>query len=324
MFADLVQNEMVAMLNQMYADLGIANPMSLDQLAAVNPSLYAQIRAKAEETAHVIIAKRKLAASGDPSVPLHPANSAHQLNYPVPSAAPTTGRKRTAEHPPSQQYQHQGYRDGPGGYPPAATQYTGAHVHQQQQHQQHQPQAAAPQSQYGNSRFSNANPSRELHQTHPDNQYPLGGALPAPVQEARSSIPAPAPAPIPQVSEAELQQQREEERRIQEELRAKYASDFFVNGFLGEAPVVVDVARVQALRDLLHSQYSSQSNRNDSIAGGGTAGTTTVKVENSENINKTKLSEGFLSASRTLTNRLTTYLNDIQTPPKLPSMLFGK
>lgn len=319
MFADLVQNEMVAMLNQMYADLGIANPMSLDQLAAVNPSLYAQIRDKAEETAHVIIAKRKLAASGDPSVPLHPANSAHQLNYPVPSAASTAGRKRTAEHPPSQQ--HQGYRDGPGGYPPAATQYTGANVHQQPQ--QHQPQAAAPQSQYGSSsRFSNANPSRELQQTHPGNQYTPGGALPALVQEARSSIPA--PAPIPQVSEAELQQQREEERRIQEELRAKYASDFFVNGFLGEAPIVVDVARVQALRDLLHSQYSSQSNRNDSIAGGGTAGTTTVKVENSENINKTKLSEGFLSASRTLTNRLTTYLNDIQTPPKLPSMLFGK
>eukprot|EP01038_Epipyxis_sp_PR26KG_P007574 gene7574-10318_t len=46
-FSDLVKNEMIATLNQMYIEMNVTNPLSLDELAVANPNLYAQIEAQA-------------------------------------------------------------------------------------------------------------------------------------------------------------------------------------------------------------------------------------------------------------------------------------
>jgi hypothetical protein len=57
-YLDLVKNEMINFLNQMYAEMNVQNTLSLDELALVNPSLFQQIRAKAEEKATSILATR--------------------------------------------------------------------------------------------------------------------------------------------------------------------------------------------------------------------------------------------------------------------------
>jgi hypothetical protein len=148
MFTDLVQNEMVALLNQMYAEMGVDNPMSLEQLAAANPSLYAQIRAKAEESARAVLAQRQRGASPQQQPLRAPAAAARApASYP-PVASPqgmyaghaqpdVTGRKRPGEFP------HAGRQTG--GYPPVAQ--------APQQHQHQVPYAERPIARYA-SRFN--------------------------------------------------------------------------------------------------------------------------------------------------------------------------
>ena len=58
MFNDLVQNEMVNLLHQMYTDMKATNRLSLEELARANPQLHSQIRDKAEESARSIMASR--------------------------------------------------------------------------------------------------------------------------------------------------------------------------------------------------------------------------------------------------------------------------
>lgn len=45
---DVIRQEMGVMVNKMYQEMNITNPMTLDTLATANPTLYAQIRAQAE------------------------------------------------------------------------------------------------------------------------------------------------------------------------------------------------------------------------------------------------------------------------------------
>lgn len=65
MFADLVRNDMISMLHQMYADMGIpkAQQISLDGLATANPDLWGQLRAKAEDNAALLMSRRKSQSS---------------------------------------------------------------------------------------------------------------------------------------------------------------------------------------------------------------------------------------------------------------------
>jgi hypothetical protein len=322
MFADLVQNEMVAMLDQMYAEMGVHNPMPLAQLRAANPGLYDQIRVKAEERASAILAQRQLSSS--------PQNGAGGYNVrgqggygPVasPQAAYPAGaqRKRQAEHPSQQQQQQWG--------PPA--QY---------------PRQDQPATQYS-SRFNtathNAGPSAYV--------APEGGAYPREQVYQRSSNGM--SAEEQEAARLAAEHRREEEARYYEELRVKYAPDHFVNGFLSEAPVVIDVARAQALAEILRSQYTStgsliDSKNNDNVGnltvgdaaplagdgvrvkiedGGDVSGAASSHVAHSVPEAKPvmQLSEGFMATARTLTRRLDAYLRDIQVPPRLPPVLFG-
>ena len=99
-------------------------------------------------------------------------------------------------------------------------------------------------------------------------------------------------------------------RNQQEEIRAKYSSDYFVNGFLCEVPVVLDVERIRSLHEVLACNYTSASPTANNSDGTESSGIT--------------MSEGFAAAARSVTARLGTYLADVQVPPRLPQILFGK
>ncbi|KAJ1410390.1 hypothetical protein B484DRAFT_482768 [Ochromonadaceae sp. CCMP2298] len=183
-YSDLVKSEMVTMLNQMYAEMNVTNPLSLDELARENPDLYGLIQGKAEDNARATMARRDVTASSS-------------------------------------------------RYPAGQAQY--------QQQQQHRQQPAPP--------------------------------------------PKPAPEDLSQHAEVE----------------AKYASELFVNGFVCETPVVVDVNRVASLRDALVLDCESKEN-------GG---------------HLTPVSHGLKNAAQRITKRLTAYIHDVNIPPALPPFLFG-
>jgi hypothetical protein len=360
MFADLVQNEMVTMLNQMYAEMNVTNPMSLEQLAAANPSLHAQIRAKAEETARAVMAQRKLSASpvqaagggggytGPSRGPgYYPPVASPQAVYPAqPTHAAVAGRKRAADYPDQYATQSGVYRGAPsegfgpagaGRYPPAQQQYP-SQVQYSSRFNAPIAGARSTRPYPGNNGYppSQAPAYNYPRATGPSPQFPARDSRALDLDEEELS-------PEQEEAEhAELLRRRAEESRYYEELRVKYASDHFVNGFLSEAPVVVDVARVQALHDVLRSQYCNQTHIDNNDIVGDASRNVRVKIEGAESKTSTssavdsgsaesksegeavKLSEGFRAASHTVTQRLGSYLRDIQTPPRLPQILFGE
>jgi hypothetical protein len=68
-YADLIKSEMVNFLNQMYREMQVTNPLSLEELAIANPQLFAQIRHKAEENANALLAMRQRKVSSTSSLP---------------------------------------------------------------------------------------------------------------------------------------------------------------------------------------------------------------------------------------------------------------
>lgn len=293
MFADLVQNEMVTMLNQMYTEMGITNPMSLEELRLKNPSLFGQIQQKAEESASLIMNKRQTTSS---PLQRHPvATAASQYSqYPVHSpsqqyAADVTGRKRG---PPYQ-----------GQYPQQRPYNTaqGANYNEPYRDNYYHQTNPYPQAQYHQykSRFNNT------AQSNPDHRYPPHTtALPSSNISRDRSTHASASNLGSEIHSATAAQ----DDHLHEEILSKYASDYFVNGFLCEVPVVIDVARVQALSEVLQSQYTA----------------TTDDTNQSSTSSPSKLPAGFEAAAAGVTKRLSMYLKDIQVPPKLPQILFGK
>mmetsp|Transcript_15939 Transcript_15939/g.32286 ORF Transcript_15939/g.32286 Transcript_15939/m.32286 type:complete len:916 (+) Transcript_15939:79-2826(+) len=386
MFADLVQNEMVTMLNQLYAEMNIQNPMSLDQLAAANPSLHAQIRAKAEEAARGIIARRKLSASPTlsgmiPPPPMaptmrlpasYPPVASPQPAYMAPVAGNLAGRKRTAE-----------YQQPPNGAPyrgvsaPAAA-ATGYPPVRQNQYSNRYNTAGNARTFPGPTQFTGAPQyfqEQKPQQLHQHMYYHPRRTAESTADGDATTAPSRTLTPEEEAQRAAALRRREEERLHDEELRAKYSSDVFVNGFLSETPVVVDVARVQALVDVLRCQYTNiitnsnnsdySNNRNtcndiNTINNSAESSIPTnsdinnyssnnndgdeVQVKQEGKINQTisstpssaesasvvpteipvvVVSDGFASATMTLTRRLDSYLKDIYVPPRLPQILFG-
>lgn len=312
MFADLVHNEMVTMLNQMYAEMNVNNPLSLEELATINPSLHAQIRAKAEEAARVIMARRNQAASpvqhGGAQQQQYRTGASPQM---YPPATDSVGRKRPSEF---------SAVGGPAHIPYGRQQYAGA------SNPQYAQQGRAPQGQaHYSSRFNPGYTNQRRPQA--SAHYPTAGGQQGGYDGGRltsTSSAAQAPGGFAQgqgqqlefaaeeemdPAGCELDESREEEET--EDIHAKYASDFFVNGFLCEVPVVIDVTRVQDLRDVLESRYSpSGESKQD-----GDHATPPAQAH--------QMSEGFLEASRIMTQRLSSYLADVQIPPRLPQILFG-
>ena len=68
LFREIVQNEMFAMVSRMYAEMNVSRPLSLDELAVANPSLFTQIRYNAEEAAKAIILNTNQLPTGMPPV----------------------------------------------------------------------------------------------------------------------------------------------------------------------------------------------------------------------------------------------------------------
>jgi len=288
MFADLVQNEMVTMLNQMYAEMGVKNPMSLEELHQKNPSLYAQIQHKAEESAELIMSKRQSTSS---PVQRHPAAASQYSQYPAPSPtqyADVTGHKRGPAYQGAAQgqYPHQRPYNAQTNYNDS---YNDNYYHQ----------SNYPQTQYHQykSRYNTTQPSN-------DHRYPAHSTANSNTNMSRDrSTNATASNLGSEIHSAVTPS----EEHLHEEILSKYASDYFVNGFLCEVPVVIDVARVQALRDVLQSHYISSPSGS----------------EQANNTSPSKLPAGFEAAAAGVTKRLSMYLNDIQVPPKLPQILFG-
>jgi hypothetical protein len=57
-FQDFVRNEMNSILNQMYSDMKVTNPLTIDEIAVQNPQLFANLKLKAEESAVEIFNSR--------------------------------------------------------------------------------------------------------------------------------------------------------------------------------------------------------------------------------------------------------------------------
>lgn len=80
-YADLVQSEMVNFLNQLYREMNITEPLSLQELANANPELFEKIRLQAEENANAMLAMRQV--NSNSSFREQPAVLPVQSSYPL-------------------------------------------------------------------------------------------------------------------------------------------------------------------------------------------------------------------------------------------------
>mmetsp|Transcript_29458 Transcript_29458/g.65335 ORF Transcript_29458/g.65335 Transcript_29458/m.65335 type:complete len:759 (+) Transcript_29458:162-2438(+) len=284
-YSDLVKSEMVTMLNQMYAEMNVTNPLSLDELARENPDLYGLIQGKAEDNARATMARRDVTASSS----RYPAGASRY----GPQSNPQhdmAGKKRsadfgTASHygPPQQQYRSDGQgREQSREHSREQQSREQQSREQQMREQQSREQQSREQQSRGDPRYSRVDVRGSSPLT---NQ----GQAQYQQQQQHRQQPAPPPKPAPE----DLSQHAEVE--------AKYASELFVNGFVCETPVVVDVNRVASLRDALVLDCESKEN-------GG---------------HLTPVSHGLKNAAQRITKRLTAYIHDVNIPPALPPFLFG-
>ncbi len=239
-FRDLVRNDMVAMLQQMYTEMNVTTQLSLDQLAEVNPALWDQMRIKAEDTASALLASRGV-----------------QISNRGPSNDPdlSIARKRPLDDAPPVQRRNE--------VTLVSQQQNRARISQQDSSRSHMqaPVRAAQDSIQHSSEFQ---PQQRLH---------WGAAEVAALSE-------PAAQTTPAVQSG-LQQ-------VQEHL--------YVNGFLCETPVVLDVDRLQVLGAQLAANYDGQA---------------------------APTSADFQAVAQRVARRLESYVKDIFTPPELPPLLFG-
>lgn len=75
-FDDLVRMEMERMLNQMYSEMGVTDPMTIVELADANPALYQQMKLTSEET----VKETLLATSSQPTSNLNMLSHSMQGN----------------------------------------------------------------------------------------------------------------------------------------------------------------------------------------------------------------------------------------------------
>jgi hypothetical protein len=345
-----IQQQMTVLLDQMYREMNVANPMSLPQLHAANPGLFDQIRAEAEKAVKVSIAARNI-------------SSAIEFSSAA-AAAANQSRSRFASQ--QQPLVHDGRAAGrgvggggrggagrggdPRGIPPYQQQQQQYSYAEQQvaMHSRAVP-AASPVALGPGGRVDRIAKKRIAPAQYDDVDHDSSTDARDVELSAENES---------EVLERQLRQQEalEEERRVDQEMRAKYSSDFFVNGFVGEVPVVIDVDRVYALKQALQCLYGYGHGHGQETGVIGSAGAdadagavaakeekdnevmdTSAEGNNGDSSSSsssgrepavprklTELAAGFQAASLSLTRRLEDYLSDIQTPPKLPAMLFGK
>jgi hypothetical protein len=297
MFNDLVKNEMVNMLNQMFAEMRcVDTPISLEELSRVNPPLYAQIQSRAEETAQAVLAHRMATQqSSYAQLPLtnnYPSNNSSNNNYPSNSFAS------------SQQSFDYGSRQQSIQATPLI----------QQQQQQQQPLLHHPSTQHSYVHSSDLNPTFHNHlpattsnqlsyqqskkqrtidyqqddsstMEYQGQHAPVDGHLFPPGDSDRSGS-LPDSTTLPQTSSSSSSHSSSSSSSSPDE-------SSLVNGFVCEVPVVLDVHRLHHLVAALD-------------------GTAAMKV-----------TDHFRGAILRVRARLQTYLKDLMVPPKLPSILFG-
>ena len=319
MFNDLVKNEMVNMLNQLFAEMRVETPISLEELCRVNPPLYAQIQSRAEETAQAVLAHRM--ATQQSSYAQLPPTTTTTNNYPAnnnssfPSSQQSfdyNSRQQSLQATQLIQQQHQQQQ-----------QHSYATGQQQQQQSLHHP---APQHSYMHSSdldptFHNQLPTNNQllssyqqskkrtidqddyqgGQLHLQPQLPLIAHRHHHMMEIDTHHPlqpTTAAMSFPHITADEtilLPQTASSSASASSSSSSSSPDDSsLVNGFVCEVPVVLDVGRLHHLVAAL------------------------------DNTSAMKVTDNFRGAVLRVRARLHTYLKDLMVPPKLPSILFGR
>lgn len=330
MFNDLVKNEMVNMLNQMFAEMRcVDTPISLEELSRVNPPLYAQIQSRAEETAQAVLVHRMATQQSNyAQLPLtnnYPNSSSSTNNYPSNNSStnnyPTTNNYPSSSLASSQQSFDYGSRQQSIQATPLI------------QQQQQQPLLHHPSTQHSYVHSSDLNPTFHNHlpattsnqlsyqqskkQRTIDYQQDDSSTMEYQGQQLQL-LPAMAQRhrlidthPLEHVdghlfppgdsdrsgslpdSTTLPQTSSSSSSHSSSQSSSSPDDSSLVNGFVCEVPVVLDVHRLHHLVAALD-------------------GTAAMKV-----------TDHFRGAVLRVRARLQTYLKDLMVPPKLPSILFG-
>lgn len=259
-YHDLLNNEMVNIIQQLYAGMPVNNIMTLEEISIENPSLYTQIRSQADAIAEELLLKRRNNPSSITSNNLN--NLSTNLNTSATTRFDPLNRKRpfvdeTANFPSKR------HGDIAMNSPARGNNHRGFFADQQN--------------------FSSA-ASDSLDRLF----LKPGGVGGSGVGVASHHFPSSSShMPLSSV-----------QRPIVNANNGPLPAGNFVNGYINETPVVVDVERVQALT----SKFASLQNG--------------MIVE-------MNLPSNITSVASKIVSRLQNYIKELKIPPALPPILFG-
>lgn len=276
-FQDLVGNEMINLLNQLYSDLHVNERMSLEEIARENPALYNQIKQTAETNAEEILLKRARNPSSSSSFSsVSNISSASNVNHFVSRFQNTPGLPGPTNNGMMMTNDAQSRkRSLPDDFQahnllPTKQQATSSTQHR------NSPSRSGRRGFFSENRNS-SNASNIVSQSL-DQLFVPGAA------NARGGSGGVREAPnltIPSSKDA-----------LYSKPQLALPQGQFLNGYINETPVVVDIERVQILTNEI----------------------TTSSIAPAD----------ILQMASKLANRLTRYLKDVKLPPPLPPILFGK
>lgn len=335
MFHDLVKNEMVNMLNQMYIEMNIKNPLSLDELMKANPSLYNQIQTKAEENAKQVLMKRNQKQQQlnpeyvqNQSVDYHIAQNYQTSNQRINNNNPYINQQiqnpyvsnmNSNTNSVLMSHQHNMMDSNHNNQLINQNQSINTVVQQQLNvNAMHPPkfqnrkrpldhhistttatrmEASIPTS---TNAITSMNQQQQQHVHKVDRSHPVSSS-------SSSEVPPHTTTTIANTSSIAMDNTittTDISSSNSEQEMKQFASELYVNGFICECPVVIDINRAQILTNNLANNY------NDQI----------ILSLTSNNI----VNNNFKEVSMRVSKRLQMYLDNALIPPKLPSILFGR
>lgn len=127
---DIISLEMNNILQQMYHDMNIPNPLSLDEIAIANPTLYAQLRSQAESNIQSLIGGNVVQPAGNQPVATIPSSNSHHSRKRPGDFQSNQGNRPASNYNNNRQLGRQGANNsnlpsrGGSGLPPAPPKLT--------------------------------------------------------------------------------------------------------------------------------------------------------------------------------------------------------
>jgi hypothetical protein len=308
-YHDLLTNEMINVLLQLYQGMPVNEIMTLDEISLENPSLFNQIKSQAEVNTQTLLSN-KIKALQNPSLLMGGGvNNVNNLlnKFSTSRFEPMDSTLSMQDVVAASSHQHhhprgsnkRPYEDRPNNQFPSKR----PHLHQSgsgSSYQNQQPQNSPAGGGGQNRSFfqENAAPAMNFNQNHasePLNQLFQSSKSSQQFsghqqQQSRGGYPQ---QHNQNIAEGGMSKPTGQQQQQQQQLPAGN----YVNGYINESSVVIDVERVKALTNKLQQ------------ASGATAGFS--------------IPHNFPVVTNKLCSRLQSYLKDIKIPPALPPMLFG-